>query len=162
MMQKKNYEEILSRTFKTFVSSTCAEAVLQGLQEIWDLQLGKDSWATAGYSGAIGSGDTTCGLLIGSSVAIGMRAGRDKTCLPLDDKDARNKAIADVSALYKDFLEKFGTTQCEKLIQCNFSKSKEATRYIKEKIYENRCFKFLDFVMNRFIEMEKSRSCLYL
>ena len=133
---------------------------MQGLQEVWDLPLGRDSWATAGYSGAISSGDTTCGLLIGSSIAIGLRSGKEKTCLPLEDKESRNKAIAEVNALYKDFLEKFGTAQCKELIHCDFSKPDEATRYLKEKIYEKRCFTFYHFVMNRFIEMEKRKKAV--
>jgi hypothetical protein len=127
---------------------------LQGLQEIWGLPLGEDSWATAGYLGAIDSGDATCGLLIGSSVAIGLRSGRGKTCLPLEDQEERNKAIAGLKALYKDFIEKFESTQCQKLTQCDFSKPEEAERYRKEEIYKNRCFKFFNFVMNRFVEIE--------
>ena len=127
---------------------------MQGLQEIWGLPLGEDSWATAGYLGAIDSGDATCGLLIGSSVAIGLRSGQGKTFLPLEDVEERNKAIAGVKALYKDFIEKFGTTQCQKLTQCDFSKPGEAERYVKKEIYKHRCFKFFNFVMNRFIEIE--------
>jgi len=128
---------------------------LQGLQEIWGLELGEDSWATAGYLGAINSGDATCGLLIGSSVAIGLRSGQGKTCLPLEDVTERNKAIAGVNALFGDFIKEFETTQCEKLTQCNFSKPGEGERYLKEEIYKNRCFKFFNFIMNRFIETEK-------
>ena len=131
---------------------------MQGLQEIWGLPLGRDSWATAGYLGAISSGDTTCGLLVGSTVAIGLRSGEGKTCLPLSDKEERNKAIAEVNALYKDFIEQFETTQCERLTHCNFSKPGERERYLKEEIYKNRCSNFFNFVMNRFIEMEKRNS----
>ena len=128
---------------------------MQGLQEIWELPLGENSWATAGYLGAINSGDATCGLLVGSSVAIGLRSGQGKTCLPLEDKEERNKAVSAVNALYKYFIEKFGATHCQKLIQCDFSKPEELDRYVKEEIYKNKCFNFFNFVMNRFIEMEK-------
>lgn len=128
---------------------------MQGLQEIWGLQLGEDSWATAGYLGAINSGNATCGLLIGSTVAIGLRSGQGKTCLPLEDEKERDKAITSVNNLYKDFLEKFQTTQCIELTQCDFSKSEDRVRYLKEEIYKHRCFAFFDFVMNRFIEMER-------
>ncbi len=129
---------------------------MQGLQEIWGLPLGEDSWATAGYLGAVNSGDATCGLLVGSNVAIGLRSGQGKTCFPLEDKEERNKAISAVNALYKDFIEKFGATQCQNLTQCDFSKPEEAERYRKEEKYKNRCFKFFNFVMNRFIEIEKN------
>ena len=128
---------------------------MQGLKEIWGLPLGEDSWATAGYLGAINSGDATCGLLVGSSVAIGLRSGKGKPCLPLEEKKERDRAIAGVNRLYTDFIEKFGSTHCQKLIQCDLSKTEDLDRYMKEEIYKHKCFNFFNFVMNSFIEMEK-------
>jgi hypothetical protein len=113
------------------------------------------SWATSGYLGAISSGDTTCGLLVGSSIAIGIRYGQGKTCFPLEDGKTRNKAVVEVNELYEDFLEEFKSTQCNALTQCDFSKESEGERYITEEVYEKKCFRFFNFVMDRFIKMEK-------
>jgi len=128
---------------------------LQGLQEIWDMSSVQESWATSGYLGAINSGQTTCGLLIGCSVAIGLRAGKEKTCFPLEDEKERNKAVAAVHLMYEDFLHEFKSTQCQELTECNFSQEPDQERYVKEEVYKNRCFKYFNFIMNRFIEMEK-------
>ncbi len=113
------------------------------------------SWATSGYLGAISSGEATCGLLIGSSVAIGLRMGIGKEQFPLEDEKDRNKAIASVNDLYEDFLEAFKSTQCQRLTCCDFSKKEEIDRYMTEEVYKDKCFKFFDFVMDKFIEMEK-------
>ncbi len=129
---------------------------MQGLQEIWNLSPKHYSWATSGYLGALNSGDATCGLLIGSSVAIGLRIGQQKTCMPLEDEKERNKAVIAVHQLYEDFIDQFKTTQCNKLTECDFSKSEDADKYLNEKIYKVKCFKFFNFVMNRFIEMDKN------
>jgi hypothetical protein len=130
---------------------------LQGLQEIWDLNRKDYSWATAGYLGAIESGQTICGLLIGSSIAIGLRSGQKKNCLPLEDKKGRAGAVKAVKKLYEDFIEKFHSTECRKLTGCDFSNADDSIRYIEEEVYKNKCFVFFNFVMNRFIEMEKDQ-----
>ena len=128
---------------------------MQGLQEIWGLSQEEFSWATAGYQGAISSGQTTCGLLIGSSVAIGLRFGRGKKCIPKEDEKQRNKAIKAVNELYKDFISQYKNTECITLIGCDLSKPEDQARYFEKEIYKDTCFEFYNFVMNRFIEMDK-------
>ena len=122
---------------------------------MWDLQRKGYSWATAGYSGAIGSGQTTCGLLIGSSVAIGYRYGKGKDGIPGEFKDERNKAIQAVGMLYKDFLKEFGSTHCQTLTGIDFSKPEDTKRFKNDKIGRKKCGVYLNFVMNRFIELTK-------
>ncbi len=117
----------------------------------------QDSWATSGYLGAINTGQTTCGLLIGSSVALGLRAGKGKTCFPMEDEKERNSAIAAVHLMYEDFLHEFKSTQCQELTECDFSKAADGERYMKEEVYKHKCFKYLDFIMKRFVEMEKQK-----
>jgi len=129
---------------------------LQGLQEIWDIDP-HHSWATAGYLGAINSGQTTCGLLIGSSIAIGLRHGKGKNCIPKEDEESRNKAVKEVNMLYKDFIHKFNSTNCKELTACDFSKQEDANRYMEKEVYKNTCFIFFNFVMNRLIEKEKQK-----
>ena len=128
---------------------------MQGLQEIWDLNRKDYAWAAAGYLGAIESGQTICGLLIGSSIAIGLRSGQGKDCLPLEDIEERKRAVKAVKKLYLDFIEKFKSTECRTLTGCDFSNSEDSIRYIEQEVYKSKCFEFFNFVMNRFIEMEK-------
>jgi len=122
---------------------------------MWDIDT-QYSWATAGYLGAINSGQTTCGLLIGSSIAIGLRHGKEKKCTPTEDEECRNRAVQEVNSLYMDFIHQFNTTLCKELIHCDFSNPVDAAKYIEKEVYKDKCFVFFNFVMNRFIEKEKS------
>ncbi len=155
MKNDTNYDEIRKKTFETVILSTWAEASLQGLQEIWGMPSIDQAWAASGYLGAINSGQTTCGLLIGCGMAIGLRIGEDCTCLPLQNKKARKKAVAAVHLLYEDFLHEFRFTQCQEMVACDFSQDGEIKRYEEEKIYEGVCFNQFNFIMDRFIELDK-------
>jgi len=103
--------------------------------------------------GAISSGQTTCGLLIGSSIAIGLLCGQGKEGIPEEHESERNKAIHSVGELYKDFLKEFGSTYCRTLIHCDFSNPEDLNRYTQNKVWKNTCDVFLKFVMNKCIEM---------
>ncbi|MFX0116249.1 MAG: C-GCAxxG-C-C family protein [Candidatus Hodarchaeota archaeon] len=134
---------------------TCAEASLQALLALWELPLNDFSWATAGYSGAILSGDTTCGLLIGSSIAINLRCGQGKASIPEDHEEDRQKAIQAVGELYTDFIKKFGSTQCKTLTQVDFSKGEELVDYIIHKKWKQTCDGFLNFAFRKCATMAK-------
>ena len=126
---------------------------MQGLQAMWDLPLKGYSWASAGYMGAISSGQTTCGLLIGSGIAIGLRCGQSKEGIPEEHEQERNKANHAVGELYSDFLKEFGSTDCKTLSHCDFSNPEDLNRYIQNKGWKNTCDIFLKFVMDKCIEM---------
>lgn len=128
---------------------------MQGLQEIWDPGCQDYSWATAGYAGAINSGKTTCGLLIGCTVAIGLRYGKGFSCIPLEETSIRDQAITEVKELYRDFIDHFKSSDCQTLIQCDFSKPGETERFRDEKLYVNACFRFFNHIMQRYVEADK-------
>jgi hypothetical protein len=124
---------------------------------MWDLPLKGYSWATAGYMGAISSGQTTCGLLIGSSIAIGLRCGQGKEGIPEEHKEERDKAIHAVGELYSAFLKEFSRTDCKTLSHCDFSNPKDLNRYIQNKGWKNTCDIFLKFVVNKCIELAEKK-----
>lgn len=103
--------------------------------------------------GAISSGQTTCGLLIGSSIAIGLLCGQGEEGIPEEHESERNKAIHAVAELYKGFLKEFGSTDCKTLSHCDFSNPEDLNRYTQNKGWKNTCDVFLKFVMNECIEM---------
>ena len=126
---------------------------MQGLQAMWDLPIKGYSWASGGYMGAISSGQTTCGLLIGSSMAIGLLCGQGKEGIPEEHESERNKAINAVGKLYRGFIKEFGSTYCKTLINCDFSNQEDLNRYIQNKVWKNTCDVFLKFVMNKCMEI---------
>lgn len=94
-------------------------------------------------------------MLIGSSIAIGLRHGKGNSCIPREEETLRAKSIAEVKDLYQDFIAHFETSDCKSLIQCDFSKPGEYERYHTEKLYQNTCIRFFNHVMQRFIEADK-------
>lgn len=143
------FDEILTEAYKRMHRYTCAEASLQALLKLWNIQNPEFSWATAGYLGAIMSGETTCGLLIGSSVAIGLKCGQGKDSIPEDCPSERGTAIEIVSELYNDFKEKFGSTSCKTLSTVDFSDGDQLGEYIAEKKWKSTCDLFLDFTLRK-------------
>ena len=103
--------------------------------------------------GAISSGQTTCGLLIGSSIAIGLRCGQGKKEIPEEHESERGKAILAVEELYSDFLKKFGSTECKALLGADFSNEEEMIQWAVDKRYKQTCDVFLKFVFEKCIKM---------
>ena len=132
-MAENEFDGILTQAYKRMHRYTCAEASLQALLKLWNIQNPEFSWATAGYLGAIMSGETTCGLLIGSSIAIGIKCGLGKGSIPEDYPKEREVAIELVFELYKEFKEKFGSTSCRALSSTDFSDGDQLQEFIMEK-----------------------------
>ena len=154
-MTDNTFDEILTEAYKRMHRYTCAEASLQSLLKLWNIQNPEFSWATAGYLGAITSGETTCGVLIGSSVAIGIKYGLGKDSIPEDHPEARGAAIELVSELYRDFKEKFRSTSCKTLCSTDFSDGDQLGEYILEKKWKSTCDLFLDFTIRKLYAMSE-------
>ncbi len=122
---------------------------------MWNLPKDPCSWATAGYMGAILTGQTTCGLLIGCSVAIGLQCGQGKAGVPEEHAPERERAIEAVESLYRDFLKRFGSTDCRTLSGCDYSDPEDLARHVQCEGWKDTCDIFLKFVMTRCVEMEQ-------
>jgi hypothetical protein len=154
MMKEQDVsDEVLTEAYKRMHRYTCAEASLQALLTLWNLPREGYSWATAGYMGAILSGQTTCGLLIGSSIAINLRCGQGKKGIPEEHESRRAKAITAVNDLYNDFLKEFGSTECKALNHVDFRKPEELAQWAVTKGWKQTCDVFLKFVFEKCIKM---------
>lgn len=149
MDKNNNLDELLTSAYKRMHRYTCAESSLQALLELWELPIEDYSWATAGYSGAIMSGNTTCGLLIGCSIAIGFKYGQGKTGRPEEFLIERGKAIEEVNKLYKEFIEKFGSSECKVINNVDFTKGEEVVNWMTNKGWKKTCDIFLDFIIKK-------------
>ena len=153
MKEQDVSDEVLTAAYKRMHSYTCAEASLQALLTLWNMPREGYSWATAGYMGAILSGQTTCGLLIGSSIAINLRCGQGKKGIPEEHESRRAKAITAVNDLYNDFLKEFGSTECKALNHMDFRKPEELAQWAVTKGWKQTCDVFLKFVFEKCIKM---------
>ena len=153
MSKRKTFDEILTEAYRRMHRYTCAEASLQALLDLWDLPIDPHSWATAGYLGAILSGNTTCGLLIGSSVGIGLRCGQEVEGIPEQNENEREKAIQAVNELYTEFLERFGSTDCKTINKVDFRDGEQLSDWMIQKGWKKTCDVFLNFTMRKCLAM---------
>ena len=105
--------------------------------------------------GAIAMGQTTCGLLIGSGAAIGLRCGKGRKGIPEEHAAERERAIAGVARLYRDFLKEFGSTDCRTLSGCDYSNPEDIERRRLNEDWKETCDVFLTFVMTRCAAMAR-------
>ena len=147
MVEPERYDEIVAGAFKRMHSSTCAEASLEGLLKLWGIPNKDLTWATAGYGGAIQSGNTTCGILVGTSCALGFLAGRTMEGTPEEHLEEREKAVKMVNKFYRKFLRKFGDTKCKNLCGHDFSDPEDVMKYMNNKVWKTTCDVYLKFIM---------------
>jgi hypothetical protein len=119
------------------------------LQEIWGLPKSEYSWAAAGYLGAIMSGQTVCGTLVGAATAIGLKCGEGKEGTPEENVSGRACVIDAVGTLYRDFIDEFGSTDCATLCHCDFTNDDDVMNYIQNKGWKDTCDLFLSFVLKK-------------
>ena len=155
LMSDSNFDEILTQAYKRMHRYTCAEASLQAALKLWDMEEPELTWATAGYLGGILSGETTCGLLIGSSIAIGFKCSSGLESIPEDHADARGNAIQAVNELFEEFMEKFGSTACKTLCKVDFSDGDQLGEYIMEKKWKTTCDIFLGYTFKKLVSMRE-------
>jgi hypothetical protein len=104
-------------------------------------------WATAGYMGAINSGKTICGILFGGSIYIGFLNGIDSTDAPKLKDKRRLNAIKSVNELFNGFINRFAETDCNALTGCDWSKKDDISRYFKDKVYQDTCYRQFEYVI---------------
>lgn len=114
-------------------------------------------WAAAGYMGAIGTGQTICGALFGGAVFLGYLQGADAARAPAVDDSRRKQAIESVRRLFQGFIEQFGSTDCRMLTGCDWSRKEDRQRYFKEKIYQDKCYVYLENVLESCLQKTDSR-----
>jgi len=115
-------------------------------------------WAGTAFNGGIaGQQQAPCGAVSSSAVVLGLRHRR-----PLADKDkaqqARLKAREEASELVRAFARQYGTIICRDLLGIDFSKPGELQRFRDAGISKEKCDKYIQFVIEKLYELEKSRA----
>jgi hypothetical protein len=98
--------------------------------------------------GAIGSGRTICGTLVGGLLFVGFFQGSNATDAPEVQDEGRTRAIGSVRRLFDGFAERFGDTDCTTLTGCDWSKKEDRQRYYKEEVYKGTCYTYFEYVLD--------------
>jgi C_GCAxxG_C_C family probable redox protein len=115
-------------------------------------------WAGVAFRGGIASQQqATCGAVSASALALGLR----HRC-SLGDKEkaeqARKAANEDAAELVKSFTQRFGAVTCVGLIGVDFSDEKAIKQARESGLFENKCQKFVQFVIEKLYELEDKRN----
>jgi C_GCAxxG_C_C family probable redox protein len=115
----------------------CSESVLLAIAESKGI---RSEWFPAistGFCGGVSHTSGMCGSLIGAIMAIGLLTGRAKP------SDPREETFTMVQILLREFSERFSTTNCTELLNCDLS-TPEGMEYMKVNNLRPRCAVFVE------------------
>ncbi len=116
----KNKEEILVQIEKRAYElhdryHGCGQAGLLAIMEAFDLKNETVFKSASGLSAGIGRMRSACGALLGGTLALGLKYGREISDLDKSPQEAMTKELASfepVGRLYKWFEHEFGSALC--------------------------------------------------
>ncbi len=119
----------------------CAEAVLLGLVEAFDLDRTCAPRIATGFGGGMGGCGEVCGALVGALMAFGLKFGRERP----DDLDAKVATGARARDLLRAFEAEFGTIQCIGLTHCDMTTPEGMAKAQELDLHNKLCPKFVKF-----------------
>ena len=128
---------------------------MQVLREVEGWDAFPYQWATSGYGGASGVGRTICGSLFGGTVFLGFLQGIKAAQAAQNQDERRIQARESVKSLFRGFVERFGDTDCQTLTGCDWNKEEDKRRFLEEKVYEERCLKYFQYVLSLCLDVRR-------
>ena len=122
----------------------CAQCVLGGIMDVFDIDEPATFRVATGLSGGMGCTGRTCGALTGGILAIGLFVGRDRSNME-DPQRNRWANFALVKRLIEKCEAKFGSLECRKVqeqvvgIGVDFWDPQDAKRFRSEYDGHTRC-----------------------
>jgi C_GCAxxG_C_C family probable redox protein len=138
-MSNRKPEEIASERFRG--GFNCAESVLLALSEVQGVESPLIPRMATGLGAGLAQNCEVCGALIGATLALGIRYGREDG----KDQETKQALYAKVQALVARFREQFGSSNCRELTGCDLSKPEEVARFKEENIHWTVCPKMVEF-----------------
>ena len=93
-----------------------------------------------GFGAGMGRHGETCGAVVGATMALGLKYGRED----VSDSAAKANTYAKVESLLQAFKDKYGTVVCRDLIGCDFQTPEGNERFKRENLI-NLCAEFVAF-----------------
>ncbi len=129
----------------------CAQSVLLAMSEHWKCKNELVPKIATGFGGGIGRCGSVCGALTGGVMAIGIKYGTNE---PSTEK--RLKSYELTQTLYERFEERHASVLCRELIGYTLSNAAELEKARKEKVFEKKCSKLVDTVVEILLELIES------
>jgi hypothetical protein len=115
-------------------------------------------WTCTAFTGGIaGYQSAPCGAVSAGTVCVGLL----HSC-PLADKPRAKRerfdARHDAGRLVGSFIERFGTIACADLVGIDFSKPGAYHSFVESGTWEEKCNKYVEFVIEKLYELDEARS----
>lgn len=132
----------------------CAESTYITLKTIYRLPNPQDSSVAMALNGGVAYSGNICGAITGAALAVGELA-QQRTG---DHQKAKRVARAAIQRLQSEFIQRFSSDQCEKLIGYKLSIGSEHERFIASGIWRTICMKQIEFVVAHLAFLEDERT----
>lgn len=86
------------------------------------------------FGGGMWHGET-CGCVVGSLIALGMKYATVKP----NDKEGKDKLLAIKSKFENEFIKKNGSCLCKEILGYDLSKEDEMAKIMEERLLETKC-----------------------
>jgi C_GCAxxG_C_C family probable redox protein len=114
----------------------CAQAVLTVFAKEYGLDEVIAPKITCGFGAGMGRMQNTCGAVTGAFMAIGLKYGKS---LGDEGNEKRDKTYALVRSFDSEIKEKFGTTSCRELMNCDLTTPEGSKYAIDNNLSEKVC-----------------------
>ena len=119
----------------------CAESVLLGLIEYYNLECECAPRIASGFGGGVGQCGDLCGAVSGAVMAIGLIFGRDD----LSNPDQKTICYNKVEQLIELFEAEFGTLECSTLTDCEMRSPEGRARAKELDLHNTLCPKYVAY-----------------
>jgi C_GCAxxG_C_C family probable redox protein len=120
--------------------NNCAQSVLLTFAD--DLSYNKELAVklAAGFGGGMGRTQGTCGAVTGAIMVLGLMRGEHVH----NNEELKSETYSSVQELVTRFREKFQSTNCRDLTDCDFCTAEGSEKFKDEKIMETACASFVE------------------
>lgn len=126
----------------------CAESVLLAIAEEQGIENEFIPSIASGFCSGMGRSGGLCGAVAGGVLALGLAYGRQ-------NKEQSSDEIYAVEKIFlKDFTEKFGSTNCEDLVHCDFNTTEGQAYFNDNKLYL-KCYQMVEEATDMVLELIK-------
>lgn len=121
------------------------------MQQVYGLEMPRE--AAVGFGGGIAGAQDVCGAIAGGVIAAGLALGRTTA----DPEALRRRAYRVSLELYRRFKAQFGGPDCSSLTGYDFLAPGGYEKYRASGVREERCYRFVAFVVETLAELEEER-----
>ena len=144
-MEKLTEQEILKKFGEGF---DCSQIVLDYCSEKLNLTHEEALKLAACFGGGMWHGET-CGCVIGSLIALGMKYGNTEA----NDKETKDKLLAMKAELEEKFIQKHGSCKCKEILGHDLSTEEGMAKIMEKKLLETKCPKVVSNTFDILDEM---------